>query len=129
MSRCPVWGEFFYEPGLQFCYKVLFHLIPYCRGSVISTIINILLSISFGIITWSLNAFILRQVSKEVLGTINSRLCLLSSTILFFSRESFRRACQKKPKDDEWTGKISIIYQNLGKWGKSPFIFCQIHCG
>ena len=82
-------------------------LIPYFRGSVISTIINILLSISFGIITWSLNAFILRQVSKEVLGTINSRLCLLSSTILFFSRESFRRACQKKPKDVEWTGKIS----------------------
>lgn len=78
-----------------------------------STFINILLSVSFGIITWSLNAFILRQVSKEVLGTINSRLCLLSSTILFFARESFRRASQKKPKDSEWKGKslkVSLFF-------------------
>ena len=126
-------GAMCYEPGLHLSYNISFHyLIPYFRGSVISTIINILLSISFGIITWSLNAFILRQVSKEVLGTINSRLCLLSSTILFFSRESFRRACQKKPKDVEWTGKISIIYQNLfltGMGVKSQFLFCQIYCG
>ena len=81
----------------------------YFSGSVVSTVINICLSISFGIITWSLNAFILRQVSKEVLGTINSRLCLLSSTILFLSRESFRRACQKKPKDLEWQGNFAIF--------------------
>ena len=81
----------------------------YFSGSVVSTVVNICLSISFGIITWSLNAFILRQVSKEVLGTINSRLCLLSSTILFLSRESFRRACQKKPKDHEWQGNFSIF--------------------
>ena len=87
-----------------------------------STFINILLSVSFGIITWSLNAFILRQVSKEVLGTINSRLCLLSSTILFFARESFRRACQKKPKDSEWKGKtlaFILIFRDFSSMRKN----------
>ena len=68
----------------------------YLRASIASTFINILLSVSFGIITYAFNAFIFRQVSKEVLGTIKSRLCLLSNTILYLSRESFRRSCQKE---------------------------------
>ena len=100
-------------PNIPTCIESEREEANYLRGSITSTFINILLSVSFGIITWSLNAFILRQVSKEVLGTINSRLCLLSSTILFFARESFRRACQKKPKDEEWKGVIKLLWLQI----------------
>ena len=74
-----------------------------------SAALNALMSVSFGIITFSLNAYILRRVSKDVLGTINVRLALLSSTLLFFGRESFRRACMKKPENNEWRSKCTSM--------------------
>lgn len=44
------------------------------------------------LITFGINAFILRNVESEVLGIMNVRLLLLESTLLFFSKESITRA-------------------------------------
>lgn len=43
-------------------------------------------------ITFGINAFIVRNVGREVLGVMNVRLLLLESTILFLSREAINRA-------------------------------------
>ncbi|TRY55025.1 hypothetical protein DNTS_020760 [Danionella cerebrum] len=54
---------------------------------------NVLLQVSFRVLTFLLNAFTLRFVSKELIGVVNVRLMLLYSTLVFLSREAFRRAC------------------------------------
>ena len=43
------------------------------------------------LITFILNAIILRHISGEVLGIVNVRLLLLFDTIIFISREAFRK--------------------------------------
>jgi len=63
------------------------------EGSVRSAVLNILLAVLLRVITFGLNAFILRRVSTDILGLVNVRLTLLDDTILFLSREAFRRAC------------------------------------
>lgn len=54
---------------------------------------NVLLQMMFRVLTFFLNAFTLRFVSKELIGVVNVRLTLLYSTLVFLSREAFRRAC------------------------------------
>ncbi|XP_030632458.1 protein RFT1 homolog [Chanos chanos] len=54
---------------------------------------NVLLQVMFRVLTFLLNAFTLRFVSKELIGVVNVRLMLLYSTLVFLSREAFRRAC------------------------------------
>ncbi|XP_076804473.1 man(5)GlcNAc(2)-PP-dolichol translocation protein RFT1-like [Clavelina lepadiformis] len=54
---------------------------------------NMILQLSFRVLTFLLNAFILRYVTKDILGIVNVRLVLLYGTIIFMSREAFRRAC------------------------------------
>ncbi|CAB4056670.1 GTPase-activating protein and VPS9 domain-containing protein 1 [Lepeophtheirus salmonis] len=66
--------------------------------SIKATSLNILTSILFRIITFILNIFILRHTSKDVLGIVNVRFNLLDDTILFLSREAFRRSCFKNPR-------------------------------
>lgn len=44
------------------------------------------------IITFGINAFIVRHVGREVLGIMNVRLLLLESTLIFLSREAISRA-------------------------------------
>ena len=53
--------------------------------------LQIIVQLSFRILTFLLNAFVLRFVTRELLGIVNVRLVLLYSTILFMSREAFRR--------------------------------------
>ena len=45
---------------------------------------------AFRMITFAMNAFVLRHISRDVLGLVNVRLNLLDDTILFLSREGFR---------------------------------------
>jgi len=44
------------------------------------------------ILTFGINAYIVRNVGREVLGIMNVRLLLLESTLLFLSREAINRA-------------------------------------
>ena len=49
-----------------------------------------------------MNAFVLRHISRDVLGLINVRLNLLDDTIMFLSKECFRLACLSHTTGREW---------------------------
>jgi oligosaccharide translocation protein RFT1 len=53
---------------------------------------NVLLQLSFRLFSFVLNAILFRYVSIELIGVCNFRLALLYSTVIFLSREPFRRA-------------------------------------
>uniref|UniRef100_A0A1A9WB19 Protein RFT1 homolog n=1 Tax=Glossina brevipalpis TaxID=37001 RepID=A0A1A9WB19_9MUSC len=53
---------------------------------------SIIFQILCRIVTFGINAFIIRHVGREVLGIMNVRLLLLESTVLFLSREAVNRA-------------------------------------
>ncbi|PSN57118.1 hypothetical protein C0J52_01317 [Blattella germanica] len=67
-------------------------------------------SILFRCVTFVLNAFVIRHVSQSVVGVMNVRLLLLESTILFLSREAFRRACLSKTTEHNWTQVINLLW-------------------
>ena len=66
--------------------------------------------IVFRCVTFGLNAFVLRHVSQSVVGVMNVRLLLLESTILFLSREAFRRACLSKTTEHNWAQVINLLW-------------------
>ncbi|KAM9133055.1 man(5)GlcNAc(2)-PP-dolichol translocation protein RFT1 isoform 2-T3 [Pangshura tecta] len=72
-----------------------------------------LLQILFRVITFGLNAFTLRYVSKEMIGLVNVRLTLLYSTIVFLAREAFRRACLSGSTKRNWTKTINLLWLTL----------------
>ena len=53
---------------------------------------NMMLQMFFRVFSFVLNAFLLRVVSTELIGVCNFRLALLYTTVIFLSREPFRRA-------------------------------------
>lgn len=69
-----------------------------------------LLQILFRVISFGLNAFTLRYVSKEMIGLVNVRLTLLYSTIVFLAREAFRRACLSGSTKRNWTKTINLLW-------------------
>lgn len=71
---------------------------------------NMVLQIMFRMMTFVLNAFILRYISKEMLGVVNVRLTLLYSTVLFMSREAFRRACLSQTSRQHWQQVINLLW-------------------
>ncbi|OXA55379.1 Protein RFT1 [Folsomia candida] len=79
-------------------------------GSVKSASYNIVFQVLTRIFTFALNAFILRYVSHEVLGVCNVRLALLYSSVMFLSREPFRRAVLRKKETDSWSDTVNLIW-------------------
>nr|XP_034962061.1 protein RFT1 homolog isoform X1 [Zootoca vivipara] len=69
-----------------------------------------LLQILFRLITFGLNAFTLRYVSKEIIGIVNVRLMLLYSTVVFLAREAFRRACLSGSTRRNWTKTFNLLW-------------------
>ncbi|CAF4734299.1 unnamed protein product [Rotaria sp. Silwood2] len=55
------------------------------------TILNLFCKILFRFLHFFLNGLILRQIDVNIIGIANVRLQLLYTTILFLSREAFRR--------------------------------------
>ncbi|XP_023045314.1 protein RFT1 homolog isoform X5 [Piliocolobus tephrosceles] len=64
----------------------------------------------FRLITFVLNAFILRFLSKEIVGVVNVRLMLLYSTTLFLAREAFRRACLSGVTQRDWSQTLNLLW-------------------
>ncbi|XP_012316148.2 protein RFT1 homolog isoform X3 [Aotus nancymaae] len=64
----------------------------------------------FRLITFVLNAFILRFLSKEIVGVVNVRLTLLYSTTLFLAREAFRRACLSGSTQRDWSQTLNLLW-------------------
>ncbi|XP_012691497.1 protein RFT1 homolog isoform X2 [Clupea harengus] len=72
---------------------------------------NVLLQVMFRFLTFFLNAFTLRFVSKELIGVVNVRLMLLYSTLVFLSREAFRRACLSGGgAESNWRQNINLLW-------------------
>ncbi|XP_042195504.1 protein RFT1 homolog isoform X4 [Callorhinchus milii] len=68
------------------------------------------LQVLFRGMTFLLNAFTLRYVSKEIIGLVNVRLTLLYSTIIFLAREAFRKACLSGGAEQNWTQIINLLW-------------------
>eukprot|EP00096_Caligus_rogercresseyi_P011504 TRINITY_DN4531_c0_g1_i1.p1 TRINITY_DN4531_c0_g1~~TRINITY_DN4531_c0_g1_i1.p1 ORF type:complete len:524 (-),score=95.76 TRINITY_DN4531_c0_g1_i1:19-1590(-) len=81
--------------------------------SIQATSLNILTSISFRIFTFLLNIFILRRTSNDVLGIVNVRFNLLDDSILFLSREAFRRSCLKIQHGPQHGSILNVIWLGL----------------
>uniref|UniRef100_T1J9Y2 Protein RFT1 homolog n=1 Tax=Strigamia maritima TaxID=126957 RepID=T1J9Y2_STRMM len=79
-------------------------------GAAESLSYNVLLQIFFRLQTFILNGFILRFISKDVLGIINVRIFLLYSTITFLSTEAFTKACMTNPNYKKWHQIINLIW-------------------
>ncbi|KAM9408863.1 man(5)GlcNAc(2)-PP-dolichol translocation protein RFT1 [Pholidichthys leucotaenia] len=73
---------------------------------------NVLLQVMFRVLTFLLNAFTLRFVSRELIGVVNVRLTLLYSTLVFLSREAFRRACLsgESGTNYSWRQVINLLW-------------------
>lgn len=56
----------------------------------------------------------LRHVSQNEIGVTNVRLLLLESTVLFLSREAFRRACLTDTVHHNWSRVINLIWLSYG---------------
>ncbi|XP_033481769.1 man(5)GlcNAc(2)-PP-dolichol translocation protein RFT1 [Epinephelus lanceolatus] len=76
---------------------------------------NVLIQVMFRVFTFLLNAFTLRFVSKELIGVVNVRLTLLYSTLVFLSREAFRRACLSgvAGTNHSWRQVINLLWLML----------------
>jgi len=76
--------------------------------------LNMLTSVAFRLITFLMNAYVLRRVSGEVLGLINVRLGLLDDTIMFLSREAFRLATVgHRQGEQSWAETINLLWLPL----------------
>jgi len=82
----------------------------FLKSSLEGASLNIIYQIGFRIVTFLLNAFVLRNISQAVVGVMNVRLLLLESTILFLSREAFRRACLSKTTEHNWNQVINLLW-------------------
>nr|XP_048277120.1 protein RFT1 homolog isoform X1 [Myodes glareolus] len=71
---------------------------------------SLLLQVLFRLITFVLNAFILRFLSKEIVGIVNVRLTLLYSTTVFLAREAFRRACLSGGTQRDWSQTLNLLW-------------------
>lgn len=59
------------------------------------TVLNLICKLLFRCLHFILNGLILRQIDVNIIGIANVRLLLLYTTILFLSREAFRRTVPK----------------------------------
>ncbi|XP_018326501.1 protein RFT1 homolog [Agrilus planipennis] len=80
------------------------------KSSIENASFSIIFQILFRIITFVLNAFIIRHVGQTVLGIMNVRLLLLESTILFLSKEPNIKACLTDTKSHNWAQVINQIW-------------------
>ncbi|XP_074037836.1 man(5)GlcNAc(2)-PP-dolichol translocation protein RFT1 isoform X2 [Leptinotarsa decemlineata] len=74
---------------------------------------SIIFQVLFRLITFILNAFIIRTVGQEVLGIMNVRLTLLESTILFLSKEPLLKACLTGTKSHNWAQVVNQIWLSI----------------
>uniref|UniRef100_A0A8D2QQ80 Protein RFT1 homolog n=1 Tax=Zosterops lateralis melanops TaxID=1220523 RepID=A0A8D2QQ80_ZOSLA len=72
--------------------------------------VRLLSQVLFRVVTFALNAFTLRYLSRELIGVVNVRLTLLYSTVVFLAREAFRRACLSGSAKRNWTKTINLLW-------------------
>ncbi|XP_033746742.1 protein RFT1 homolog isoform X2 [Pecten maximus] len=90
-------------------------------GAAKAATYNVFLQLSIRMMTFILNAVVLRYISKDMLGVVNVRLTLLYSTALFISTEAFDQACLSKKEGKNWTQVVNLMW-----WSWPVSIMC---CG
>lgn len=98
----------------------------FLKSSLQNASFSIIFQIIFRCVTFVLNAFVLRYVGQSVLGVMNVRLLLLESTILFLSREAFRRACLSKTTEHNWAQVVNLLWLTLPLCQALCFVFGYI---
>ncbi|XP_072437796.1 man(5)GlcNAc(2)-PP-dolichol translocation protein RFT1 isoform X3 [Chiloscyllium punctatum] len=68
------------------------------------------LQVLFRLLSFLLNAYTMRYVSKETIGIVNVRLTLLYSTVVFLAREAFRKACLNVGVEQKWAQVINLLW-------------------
>jgi len=71
---------------------------------------NMITQVMFRLVTFAMNAFVLRHISRDVLGLVNVRLNLLDDTIMFLSKEGFRLACLGHKGNEGWQKVINLMW-------------------
>ncbi|XP_042893125.1 protein RFT1 homolog [Penaeus japonicus] len=80
------------------------------RGALVSAAYDTLLQMSLRVLSFVLNAFIVRHVSREVFAVMTVRLNLLYATGLLLSREAFRRAALSSKGIGDIQKVINLIW-------------------
>lgn len=80
------------------------------KGAVASATYDTLLQIGLRIMSFVLNAFIVRHVSREAFAVMTVRLHLLYSTGLLLSREAFRRAALSSKGNRKIQNVINLVW-------------------
>lgn len=73
-------------------------------------VINDIFQLMLRFLTFGLNAFVLRYISRDMLGVVNVRLTLLYSTTLFLATEAFDKACLSKLEKQDWSRVINLMW-------------------
>ncbi|KAL5014217.1 hypothetical protein ScPMuIL_008487 [Solemya velum] len=93
-------------------------------GAAKSATYNMALQLMLRVLTFVLNAFVLRFISKDLLGVVNVRLMLLYSTAVFITTEAFDRACLTKTEGKNWRQVVNLM------WCTTPLcIVCSLILG
>ncbi|XP_025107124.1 protein RFT1 homolog [Pomacea canaliculata] len=71
---------------------------------------NMVLQLAMRVMTFMLNAVVLRYISRDLLGVVNVRLTLLYSTILFLTKEAFDRACLSRAEKRDWRLVTNLMW-------------------
>lgn len=79
-------------------------------GAVKAASYNMVLQLMLRVMTFAINAFVLRYISREMLGVVNVRLTLLYSTTLFLATEAFDKACLSKLEKHDWSKIINLMW-------------------
>ncbi|XP_046548577.1 protein RFT1 homolog [Haliotis rubra] len=79
-------------------------------GAAKATTYNMALQLMLRVMTFFLNAFVLRFITKDLLGVVNVRLLLLHSTVLFLSCEPFDKACLSKQEKKDWRQVVNLMW-------------------
>ncbi|KAK7101753.1 man(5)GlcNAc(2)-PP-dolichol translocation protein RFT1-like [Littorina saxatilis] len=75
-----------------------------------ATSYNMLLQVTIRVMTFVLNAVVLRYISRDLLGVVNVRLTLLYSTVLFLTKEAFQKACLSRRDSQDWRQVINLMW-------------------
>lgn len=79
-------------------------------STVRSASYNVVLQVTFRILTFVMNGILLRYTTKDMIGIVNVRLMLLNQTIVFVAREAFRKACLSKTSEKKWPQVINLLW-------------------
>jgi len=97
------------------------------KGSISSAAYSLIFQVVFRFISFGVNGLCIKNIeNEEVLGIINVRLYLLFTTILFISREAFRRACVSNTRSHNWPQVVNLLWVTVPSMIFWSTIFCYI---